>query len=867
MATTTTKPDHVATTPLTGAGVTSAGVTSAGVSGSGVPAWPRGENEPVFSGAPTQSSAHSSQSEAQPAMRPSQHDALQALLAFSALHDQVRRRKALAARSSFDAGAPGAKSEPANFGQPEFELDELFVLDDVLQLVAERAVAITGADGLAIALAENNEIVLRAAAGAIRPDVGARIDRDSAFSGACFRTAQIVNCDDTETDPRVNLAACRKLGARSMVAVPLCGRRRVIGVLEAFSEWPFAFNESDVRNLSLLAELVLGALKPEDEDRFAESAQAAATKLEPPATAAKPPATPQPPQTAPQVVRVAQNVVARAVPAPAAPAPIVSTPASRVPAASVAERKPVAPAVSVAPAVAPKASIVNAPALPEKVERSPELETAVAPRTAAEPELALLQPEPASRRPVLLILLVFIIICTAFAVGVWLRQTALSGSTIIPSEKVPARPSATDATKAPAPPSPALPAANPTANANGNPDTVSDSGEPDSIPATAQELSKFPRVTGIRHWSSADSSTVVLDLEDQVQYEAHRLAGPDRIYFDLRDTQLAPELVGASIDVGDTFVSRIRVAQPVAGMTRVVLQTKSDSTFSVSLEPNPYRLVVEVRKIGATPKGAVNLFPNSGEAEKNKLAIVVPPPTREDLQLRARVPKMRIVVDAGHGGWDLGTVGRRGLLEKDLVLEISQRLGKLLESRLGMEVIYTRPDDNYITLDERASIANQSQADLFVSVHANYSDLPSARGVETYYTNFFSAPGSKEAGPKDVDTHASSKNAVTPTLSAADLHERIEQSRRLATSVQHSLYSTLSAENPGLRDRGIKEAGFVVLTESAMPGILAEVSFVSSPTDEQKLRSDGYREQIAEALYRGIARYAATSHGVKVAAK
>jgi N-acetylmuramoyl-L-alanine amidase len=179
-----------------------------------------------------------------------------------------------------------------------------------------------------------------------------------------------------------------------------------------------------------------------------------------------------------------------------------------------------------------------------------------------------------------------------------------------------------------------------------------------------------------------------------------------------------------------------------------------------------------------------------------------------------------------------------------------------------MEVIYTRPDDNYITLDERASIANQSQADLFVSVHANYSDLPSARGVETYYTNFFSAPGSK-----DVDTHspASGPKPVTASLSAADLHERIEQSRHLAASVQRSLYGTLSAQNPGLRDRGIKEAGFVVLTESAMPGILAEVSFVSSPTDEQKLRSDGYREQIAEALYRGIAKYAVASHAVKVA--
>jgi len=405
-------------------------------------------------------------------------------------------------------------------------------------------------------------------------------------------------------------------------------------------------------------------------------------------------------------------------------------------------------------------------------------------------------------------------------------------------------------------------AANPTA-ANASPEPISDNSAPDMSPATPQELSKFPRVTGIRHWSSADSSSVVLDLQDQVQYEAHRLAGPDRIYFDLRDTQLAPDLVGKSIEVGDTFVSRIRTAQPVAGVTRVVLQIKADSTFSVSLESNPYRLVVEVRKVGATPKGAVNLFPNAGEAEKSKLAIVVPPPTKEDLQLRTRVPKMRIVVDAGHGGWDLGTVGRRGLLEKDLVLEISQRLGKLLESRLGMEIIYTRPDDNYITLDERASIANQAQADLFVSVHANYSDLPSARGVETYYTNFFSAPGSK-----DVDTHASTstaKPAVSATLSPAGLHERIEQSRRLAASVQRSLYGTLSAQNPGLRDRGIKEAGFVVLTESAMPGILAEVSFVSSPTDEQKLRSDGYREQIAEALYRGIARYAANSHGVKIA--
>jgi N-acetylmuramoyl-L-alanine amidase len=184
-------------------------------------------------------------------------------------------------------------------------------------------------------------------------------------------------------------------------------------------------------------------------------------------------------------------------------------------------------------------------------------------------------------------------------------------------------------------------------------------------------------------------------------------------------------------------------------------------------------------------------------------------------------------------------------------------------------VIYTRQDDNYIPLDERAVIANTAQADLFISVHANYSDTPSARGVETYYTNLFSAPGSKDlsnpAGPKEAAMRSTPHNVPTPTLTPGELRDRIEQSRRLASSVQHSLYGTLSGQNPGLRDRGIKEAGFVVLTESAMPGILAEVSFVSSPTDEQKLRSDGYREQIAEALYKGIARYASSSKAVKVA--
>ncbi len=858
MATTPTKTDVEVTTAFTGVSV---------------PAWPRPQGADGH---------HSSQD--LPSQKPSQQNALQALLAFSALHDQVRRRKSLAARhNGFDAGVISA----------EFEADEQFVLDEVLQLVAERAIAITGADGMAIALAENNEIVLRASAGTVRPDVGARIDRDSAFSGACFRTAQIFNCDDTEVDTRVNLLACRKLGARSMVAVPLCGRRRVIGVLEAFSSWPFGFNDSDVRNLSLLAELVLGALKPEDEDRFALSAQAAATKLEPARQVAPPaatapvsvitqpapvaPAKTAPPQVAPSVPAIPPApVVAKQAPAeikatqaPVAPAKPVPTPAAAAPSAPVIA-KPAAPEIKAAPAILDKPAV--------ETEKAATASEAIAAETSALPDLTFgQQQESEARRPIMPIVLVCIVIAAAFAGGVWWKlKTAQLGSGMVTETKhadqaaKPAEGAAQDANSL-TPTAPAIPAAG--TNPSTSPDAMTDTNQPMSAPASPQELSKFPRVTGIRHWSSADTSTVVLDLEDQVQYEPGHLSNPERFYYDLRDTQLIPELQGKSTDVSDALLSRIRTAQPVSGMTRVVLEARGGVTLAtpqVSLERDPYRLVIQVTKAGASPKGAVNLFPNATVAEKNKLAIVVPPPTKEDLQLRARAPKLRIVVDAGHGGWDLGTVGRRGLLEKDLVLEIAQRLGRLLETRLGSEVIYTRQDDNYIPLDDRASIANQAQADLFVSVHANYSDLPSARGVETYYTNFFSAPGSttaKEAGANSTPRLSGNKPAVTPVLSAADLRERVEQSRRLATSVQRSLYGTLSAQNSGLRDRGIKEAGFVVLTESAMPGILAEVSFVSSPTDEQKLRSDGYREQIAEALYKGIARYAAGSRGVKVASK
>ena len=421
-----------------------------------------------------------------------------------------------------------------------------------------------------------------------------------------------------------------------------------------------------------------------------------------------------PPKPVPAAPIAAQPVTPAKIVTPTAPATPAVTPA--VPAAA-APVKPLIPPPVPKPALPQDAAAASVAALtvPAKKVAAP-----AAPIPAFLEAKSKATPAPAlsfgqldgekSQRPWMVFMLVGVVIAAAFGAGVWWKlKNAQIGDQMVQNQPV----------SQPAQTNPEQQSADTAAEPSGD---LPDSDQPENTPASPQELSKFPHVTGVRHWSSGDSSTIVLDLEDQVQYEPGHLSNPERFYFDLRDTQLAAELKGKLIE-GDTLLSHIRLAQPVSGMTRVVLEAKNSATLSapqVSLERDPYRLVIQVNKAGTTPKTAVNLFPNAPEVEKNKLAIVVPPPTREDLQMRLKVPKMRIVIDAGHGGWDLGTVGRRGLLEKDLVFEISQRLGKLLESRLGADVIYTRPDDNYIPLDERAVIANTAQADLFVSVHANY---------------------------------------------------------------------------------------------------------------------------------------------------
>jgi N-acetylmuramoyl-L-alanine amidase/putative methionine-R-sulfoxide reductase with GAF domain len=752
-----------------------------------------------------------------PTLRPSFHgyDALQALLAFSSLHEQVRQKRVLAVDQ--DISRP-ARSDAWHL--------EHFVLDEVLQLVADRALAVTGADGIAIALAEDNAIVCRASSGTIAPDAGVRLDPSSGFSGACLRRGEIIRCDDSEHDPRVNVDHCRILGARSMVAVPLSARQRVVGLVEAFSTEAHGFNDSDVRSLTLLAELILAALKPEEENRLAEISRRVVARVDKPKSTHAPETPCEIPPAEPQPIEASALPILGQI-------PLIPVDSREQRGAQPTEATPEtdgahllgSPAVAATPE--PPAKEEPIPALPQYVD----LEGA----------------RPGMRGVFALVLLAML-----FAGGAWWalqnRGRALSGQPSSAHPQPPTTPQGQLAQPAGGSHSP-----------NDEMDTSVDARKP-GAPA---------EVLGVRHWSSADSSTVAIDLQDQVQYEAHHLANPERIYFDLRDTMLGSAISGKTIQIDDAFLVCVRVAQPESGLTRVVLETKGSPSYSVSLEQNPFRLVVEIRRADAPRPYAVkiDLFAPSSSSP---FPIVNKPSTSEngvpkqsssqsvaalqyapsELKARAHVPQFRIVLDAGHGGWDLGSVGRKGLLEKDLVLDIVDRLGRLVASKLDAEVIYTRKDDTYLPLEKRAEIANVSHGDLFLSIHANYSDSASARGVETYYTNTYSSVRARTAEASEAGIPLQNVD-----WTHVDIREKVLESHRFATSVQRALYGTLAAKNPGLRDRGVKEAAYVVLTGTSMPAVLAEVSFVSSPTDETELQSAAYRQQIAEALYRGLAHY------------
>ena len=389
---------------------------------------------------------------------------------------------------------------------------------------------------------------------------------------------------------------------------------------------------------------------------------------------------------------------------------------------------------------------------------------------------------------------------------------------------------------------------------------------------------------------------VVLEVDSLAEYSAFLLPNPYRLIIDIHGkqqtkTQVADATPAKKADEDSAkkqpvYIGSGKPAPPAsktddptkelaesnAPITRE-LQKESPADVRATSQPTTAP-TVEVVAPRAT-KSARKKDKSKKADEKTETADAAPPVKEAEplaggdrSLIRALGLKIgRIVVDAGHGGHDTGTVGPHGLQEKDLVLDVAQRLGSMLQEKLGAEVVYTRDDDTFIPLETRTATANKHEADLFISIHANSSRDPKARGVETYYLNFTSDSEALDVAARENAVSEKSVFELQDLVKKIALKEKIEESREFAADVQKALYSGLAPKNGNLRNRGVKKAPFVVLIGANMPSILAEISFVSNPGDEKKLKTPAYRQKIAESLFKGVAKYADGLSGVKSASK
>jgi N-acetylmuramoyl-L-alanine amidase len=284
-------------------------------------------------------------------------------------------------------------------------------------------------------------------------------------------------------------------------------------------------------------------------------------------------------------------------------------------------------------------------------------------------------------------------------------------------------------------------------------------------------------------------------------------------------------------EVKDGFVDEIRVERAGADTLLRIVYEGTAGTIRVSTLADPPRLVLDVQR------------PVESGPSDNRVEVT---------------PLRTIVLDAGHGGHDSGAVGPTGLMEKALALDVTKRVAKLVEERLGLKVLLTRDADVFVPLHDRTSFANRQRADLFVSIHANAHRVSGMDGVETYFLSSEATDnGARQvaalengAGEKSSGRSTDKMDIVKTILWDLAQSEFQIESERLAEIVQDSVTQTLR-----IGSRGVKQAGFYVLGGAAMPAILLEIGFVTNPREERKLKESRYRDELARAIFAGIVEY------------
>ena len=392
-------------------------------------------------------------------------------------------------------------------------------------------------------------------------------------------------------------------------------------------------------------------------------------------------------------------------------------------------------------------------------------------------------------------------------------------------------------------------------------------------------------VNKIRFGQSKETvARVVLDMGSIKTCQVLRLSDPSRIVVDVqgvaRNEQSKSQRAsnpGWKVRHGEPLADELDL-QASLQKSSAAKATKGGNAAAKLAEPTPPGEPIQTKQ--ERSKKPASDTPVKTEEIKTATAGEAPREKESKIVSRSSVPKSdgtrslirtlglkvgRIVIDPGHGGYDTGTIGPSGLQEKDLVLDIALKLKTLVEEKLGSEVLLTRTDDTFVPLEERTAMANHSQADLFLSIHANSSRNRRVSGVETFFLDFASSSDAEEIAARENSSAQKTIFELQDLVQKIALKEKIEESRELAQIVQKSVTSQLQKAHSQTRDRGVKQAPFIVLIGANMPSILSEVSFVSNPSDEKLLKSSSYRQKLAEALCRGIEAYAEALGGIKTA--
>jgi N-acetylmuramoyl-L-alanine amidase len=366
----------------------------------------------------------------------------------------------------------------------------------------------------------------------------------------------------------------------------------------------------------------------------------------------------------------------------------------------------------------------------------------------------------------------------------------------------------------------------------------------DAIPPTG--LPDRARVFAVFSTPSKGFSRITIDLSHKVQYETRRLPEdpsrklPPRLYIDLFNTKLAMASKDP-ITIDDGLLRQVRMGQFSADVVRVVIDMTSPAEHNAVFLADPYRLVIDIQ--------VKNTGPAIAALDKGQKKTVTP-------QARAQQPVIRkIVLDPGHGGKDPGAIGVGGIAEKDIVLAVAKKLAGKLRQEMGVQVILTRSDDRFIALEDRTSMANAQEADLFVSLHMNASPNAEARGLETYYLDKTTDEASLRLAARENATSRKNVSDLQFILSDMTQNLKLEDSISLAHHIQHSLVDRMSNNVVEVKDLGVKKALFYVLVGARMPSVLVEMFFITNKTEGRAMSQENYQDAMVDALYDGIVKY------------